>query len=254
MPRPGSSASCSKWLGWPLHESRPSTATTRSSTSRTWPRSSTLSKRRAGLGSSAADRALRTTADPRALCQYCLVPLTRSIDEWPVSVRRLWTGHSAPPARRSQERAADIFLRQGWAVDWSGQGSVKEIQARWSQTTLREALARDAEVDLKKLRAMATDRAAALRRFVTSEPIDPSNVSAAAAASQNVIDLKQRRHSINSELAPFRPSIRTTNTSTSLGDRIRTATDVHRLKTTGVGRRRISVPNVPPRTRSGPSA
>ncbi len=103
-------------------------------------------------------------------------------------------------AKSLAERATQAFLKQGWAVDWSGNGSVREIEARWSAQTLRDALLRDAEIDIKKQRAIAVERVVALRRIVTTDPVDPSNVSAGSSASQLVVDLKQRRHKINTEL------------------------------------------------------
>jgi hypothetical protein len=140
-------------------------------------------------------------------------------------------------ARGLAERASQIFLKQGWAVDWSGNGSVKEIEARWSSQTLQEALRRDAEADIAKLRAIASERVVGLRRTLTKDPVDPSNMSAASSASQLVVDLKQRRHKLNSELSTLRAQYSDSeHLLESLIHRIRTATDVHRLKTTGVGR------------------
>ncbi len=140
-------------------------------------------------------------------------------------------------ARGLAERASQAFLKQGWAVDWSGNGSVKEVEARWSGTTLRKALLRDAEIDLANQRSMAVERVVALRKTVTTDPIDAANMTAPSSASQLVIDLKQRRHGLNSDLGMLRAQ-HTDNDHLleSLSHRIRTATDVHRLKTTGVGR------------------
>ena len=140
-------------------------------------------------------------------------------------------------ARALAERASHTFLKQGWAVDWSGNGSVKEIEARWSKRTLREALQRDAEIDITKQRGIAVERVVTLRRILTKDPVDPANMSAAASASQLVVDLKQRRHKLNSELRTLREQYSNSeHLLDSLLHRIRTATDVHRLKTTGVGR------------------
>jgi AAA domain-containing protein len=140
-------------------------------------------------------------------------------------------------ARGLAERATQLFLKQGWAVDWSGSGSVKEIEARWSSETLQSALQRDANVDIAKMRDIAIERLGTLRRILTKDPVDPSNVSASSSASQLVVDLKQRRHKLNSELRTLRGQYSDSeHLLDSLVHRIRTATDVHRLKTTGVGR------------------
>ena len=88
-----------------------------------------------------------------------------------------------------------------------------------------------------KQRSIAVERIVALRRILTKDPIDPANMSAAASASQLVVDLKQRRHKLNSELRTLREQhSESEHLLDSLLHRIRTATDVHRLKTTGVGR------------------
>jgi DNA repair exonuclease SbcCD ATPase subunit len=140
-------------------------------------------------------------------------------------------------ARLLADQVSQTFLKQGWAVDWAGGGSLKEIEARWSALTLREALARDAEVDIKKLRNIAADRVVVLRRIVTTDPVDPSNLSAGSSVSQLVVDLKQRRHTLNAELRTLRGQhAESQHLYDSLLQRIQTATDVHRLKTTGVGR------------------
>ena len=140
-------------------------------------------------------------------------------------------------ARALAGRASETFLKQGWAVDWSGNGSVKEIEARWSKQTLREALQRDAEIDIMKQRRIAVEHLVALRRTLTKDAIDPANMSAAASASQLVVDLKQRRHKLNSEFRTLQEQYSDSeHLLESLLHRIRTATDVHRQKTTGVGR------------------
>ena len=140
-------------------------------------------------------------------------------------------------ARALAERASQTFLKQGWAVDWSGNGSVSEIEVRWSKQTLREALQRDARIDIGKQRGSAVERVIALRRILTKDPVDPANMSASASASQLVVDLKQRRHELNAELRTLRGQYSDSeHLLDSLQHRIRTATDVHRLKTTGVGR------------------
>jgi hypothetical protein len=122
-------------------------------------------------------------------------------------------------------------------VEWSGNGSVKEILARWSSQTIQAALQQGADVSIAKALTAARQRLVVLREKLTKQPIDPSNVTAAPSASQSVIDLKQRRHRMNSELRTSRGQYSDTkHTLVSLDHRIRSATDVHRLKTTGVGR------------------
>jgi hypothetical protein len=140
-------------------------------------------------------------------------------------------------ARTIADRVNAVFARRGWGVEWSGFGSVEEILARWSLRTLLEALRQDADADLAAQRVLLTQRAEVLRRGLTSDPIDPANVSAHASASQKVIELKRRRHGLSDELSTLRIQYdQTEELLSSLEHRIHSADDVLRLKTTGVGR------------------
>lgn len=140
-------------------------------------------------------------------------------------------------ARTIADRVNALLLRHGWSVDWSGHGSVGEILTRWSLRTLRDALLQDAEVDLAVQRVSLSKRAEVLRKALTSDPIDPADASAPAAASQDAIDLKRRRHELSDELGTLRVQhAQTAELVSSLEHRIHAAGDVLRLKATGVGR------------------
>ena len=140
-------------------------------------------------------------------------------------------------ARALAERISKAFLKRGWRVEWSGNGSIGEILTRWSSRTLRNLLSEAANVDLSARRVLLDERVEALRRLLTSEPIDPANVSAPAEASQRVIQLKQTRHQQNRELNTLRTQHeQTVELLTSLDHRIQAASDLLRLKMTGVGR------------------
>jgi hypothetical protein len=67
-------------------------------------------------------------------------------------------------ARTLADRVQHTMLRRGWAVDWSGGGSVQEIEGRWSALSIRGALLRDAKIDLDAQRRLINDRIAALRK------------------------------------------------------------------------------------------
>lgn len=174
----------------------------------------------------------------REIAVEFLLGATAALDQR-VSRQRTATreGSLRASARVLAERANQVFHRQGWAVEWSGNGSVKEILSRWSSHSIKEILLQNAEVDMPKSLAAARERLAVLRDKLTHQPIDASNVSAAPSASQIVIDLKQKRHRMNSDLRTLRVRFSDTqHTLQSLDHRIRSATDVFRLKTTGVGR------------------
>ncbi len=140
-------------------------------------------------------------------------------------------------ARALSERISNAFLRRGWRVEFSGHGSVDDILTRWSSRTLRALLSDEANVDLGARRATLNKRVEALRRMLTSEPIDPANVSAPAEASQRVIQLKQARHTQSRDLNTLRTQHgQTAELLKSLEHRIHAASDLLRLKTTGIGR------------------
>jgi hypothetical protein len=140
-------------------------------------------------------------------------------------------------ARELAERVVRAFLARGWRVDWSGNGPLDVVISRWSARRLRDALADEANVDFPSTRAMLDDRAEKLRNALTKAPIDASNATTAAAASQRVVELKGNRHRLNAELN----SLRTQHSETSvllasLEHRIQSASDLLRLKKSGVGR------------------
>lgn len=114
---------------------------------------------------------------------------------------------------------------------------MSEILTRWSPRSLRQVLHDEANVDLSARRTQLNDKVAALRRQLTSGPVDPNSMSAPAEASQRVIQLKQARHKQNGDLNVLRTQhSQTEELLTSLEHRIHAATDLLRLKTTGVGR------------------
>lgn len=128
-----------------------------------------------------------------------------------------------------------FFLRNGWTVDWTAGGSLAEIVVRWERIKLHEALKRDAAVDLHEERKLYADTAEeVLNRLLENDGDEFRN--APAGASQRVIELKQALHSLNAALADTRiQRLDAEDLLGSLKHRIQAATDVLRLKTTGVG-------------------
>ena len=140
-------------------------------------------------------------------------------------------------ARGISKRVQAVFQRNGWNVEWSGNGSVQQILTRWSGVTLGEALSREADVDLARERIWLTELTERQRKVLTTDPVDVANAATPIGASQRVIDLKERRHRINADLASVRVQRKDTeDLRVSLEHRIRTAKDVLRLKKTGIGR------------------
>jgi hypothetical protein len=140
-------------------------------------------------------------------------------------------------ARQIAERVSATFLRRGWRVEWSGNGSLSDILTRWASRTVREALKQDANIDLSVEEESLKAVAERFRKALTTEPIDSSDASVPAATSQRVIDLKNRRHELSEELHSMRVQRElAAGLDANLEHRIMAASDLLRLKTTGVGR------------------
>lgn len=140
-------------------------------------------------------------------------------------------------ARGIASRIDLVLRRSGWALEWSANGSLREIEARWSSKTLKQALLSGGHVDLAKERVALTKMTESLREALTKGTLDPSNMSAPVTVSQRVVDLKSRRHELNSDLRTLTQQREATEQLLdSLEHRLLSATDVHRWKATGVGR------------------
>lgn len=140
-------------------------------------------------------------------------------------------------ARTIADQVTAFLLRHGWDTNWSGFGSVQDIVTRWSSRTIREVLLQDKDVDLVVRRKSLEDQATVLRRALTTDPIDPADVSAASAVSQKVVELKEHRHGLNEELRTLQTQHSAFKELVSaIAHRMHAANDVLRLKTTGVGR------------------
>jgi hypothetical protein len=140
-------------------------------------------------------------------------------------------------AHNIADRIKAFIQRHGWEVEWSGYGSVEDVVTRWSLRTLRDVLLQESNVNLVARRTALEDQAHALRRALTTDTIDPANLSSVPAVSQKAVDLKRRRHELNEELRTLRTQHdEFEELVSSLEHRIEAASDVLRLKTTGVGR------------------
>ena len=134
-------------------------------------------------------------------------------------------------------QAMDFMMRRGWRVQWSSHGSLKEIVLRWSTRKFRDALKKDASVDIETRRRVVTERIGKLRDELTKQPIDTADTSASVAVSQRVIQLKEQRHALNRDLHTLRTQRDQAGLLIdSLGHRLLAANDLLRLKKTGVGR------------------
>jgi hypothetical protein len=140
-------------------------------------------------------------------------------------------------ARNIAERVMSLVERRDWHVDWSGGGSIDDILKRWTRRSLRQALKDEANVDLSAKISDLSDRAERLRKALTTDGVDRHNASAPAEVSQRAIGLKQRRHTLNESLSTLRiQKEQADELIASLDHRIQSASDLLRLKVTGVGR------------------
>ena len=140
-------------------------------------------------------------------------------------------------ARTISDQVGAVFRKHGWRVDWSSNGTIENVVARWSSRTLRETLNQEANVDLPARYALLNKRIDQLRDSLTKQPLDPSDSSAPVAASQAVIELKEDRHRMNGELHALRiQGELAEELVASFNHRIQAASDLLRLKSTGIGR------------------
>jgi DNA repair exonuclease SbcCD ATPase subunit len=140
-------------------------------------------------------------------------------------------------ARNIAERVTALAERRDWNLDWSGGGSLEDIVKRWTKRTLSEAFKHDANVDLPARISDLSARAEKLRQALRTDGVDRHNGSAPAEASQRTIELKRRRHTMNESLNTLRiQRDQTDELIGTLDHRIQSASDLLRLKETGVGR------------------
>lgn len=156
-------------------------------------------------------------------------------------IDRVKAGQRANELKESSRLLADQvneeMLRRGWRLDWSSHGSLSDVVARWSKHTLLATLKTESSMDLASRRREIDERIKKLSKALTSEPIDLNMKSAPMAASQKSIELKRQRHVLNQDLSALNAQLReTTGLIDSVDHRIHAASDLLRLKKTGVGR------------------
>lgn len=140
-------------------------------------------------------------------------------------------------SRLIAEQVNEEMLRRGWRVDWSSHGSLSDVVARWSKQSLAATLKKESSVDIAVRQKDVDERIKKLSKALTTEPIDLNMKTAPVAASQKSVDLKRQRHVLNQDLSTLNAQLReTTGLIDSLEHRIHAASDLLRLKKTGVGR------------------
>lgn len=134
-------------------------------------------------------------------------------------------------------QTVEFFREQGWDLKWSTFGSPADIAKRWSARSLATIAREDFHMDPAAERARLEATIAALRKALSSDPIGSLEAAPSSQASQQVVELKTRRHQLRStlrdsrmQLADQRALLLTTE------HRIHSSKDVLRLKTLGIGR------------------
>lgn len=134
-------------------------------------------------------------------------------------------------------QVAALFGKQGWIYNWSAHGSVSDIGKRWAARTLFDIARGEFHFDPDKELTDLRRRADALREVLGRGKLDPVDTSAASNASQAVIDLKTRSHSLRQELRTARiQQQEQRQLADSLEHRVHSAKDILRLKREGIGR------------------
>ncbi|WP_263385954.1 hypothetical protein [Granulicella arctica] len=134
-------------------------------------------------------------------------------------------------------RVNALFSARGWGVSWSSHGTISSIAKRWRESSLLETLKAGASVDLDARITSLASRIVNLRKALTTDPIDPNDLSTMAAVSQQAIELKNERHRLNVDLNALKLQRKqAAELGGSLDGRIQSAVDLLRLKSTGVGR------------------
>lgn len=151
---------------------------------------------------------------------------------------------SAHAARLKAEASAlasqitSLFVRNGWITNtWSDHGSISTIANRWGAQTLINSLKKELNVDLAKEQASLRDRAETLRKQLTQGHLDSNSARASSDVSQAVVELKDQRHKRREELRILRRQhSEQQELLANIEHRLRSARDVFRLKTEGIGR------------------
>ena len=175
------------------------------------------------------------------ISQIAVEYLLGAMDSLNSRVARLKAGQRAAELKESAkiiaEQLNDEMLRYGWRIEWSSHGSLAEIANRWSKRTLKATLKDEVFVDLSSRRNDLDKKIDVLREALTTRPVDTNSSPAIADTSQKVINLKKKRHELSQDLAIFNSQLREAfNLVETIEHRVHAASDLLRLKTTGVGR------------------
>ena len=131
-----------------------------------------------------------------------------------------------------------LFHRNGWITEiWSERGSIPSLIKRWGAQTLTDSVKTECNVDLSKQQVALREKADKLRNHLTQGHLDPQSAITPGAASQAVVELKEKCHKRREELKILqRQQSDQQELYDNIDHRLHSARDVLRLKKDGVGR------------------
>lgn len=134
-------------------------------------------------------------------------------------------------------RVEEFFKERGWTISWSARGSTGDVANRWSSGTLSEIARRDFNMDVGSERQRLNQRLKALRDTLTNVPRDAAHRAPASQASQDVIELKTRRHETRGQLRDARLQLEEQQSLLeTIEHRTASSKDILKLKLKGIGR------------------
>lgn len=140
-------------------------------------------------------------------------------------------------AEKIRERVESFFSAQGWTLAWSTRGASTEIAKRWGDAKLSEIARRDFNMNVPAERERITKRLASLRESLAKMPAGASDRGPASQASQEVVELKTKRHEHREELRQALLQLAEQQSLLeTIEHRITSSKDVLKLKVQGIGR------------------
>jgi DNA repair exonuclease SbcCD ATPase subunit len=140
-------------------------------------------------------------------------------------------------AEKLSERVVEFFGARGWTLKWSTHGAAVDVAKRWGARALSEVARDEFNMDAAAERRRLDGRIVSLRAALASQPPGTADLSPASQASQQVVELKTKRHELRGELRDARMQLADQQgLLTTIEHRIHSSKDVFRLKTHGIGR------------------
>ncbi len=140
-------------------------------------------------------------------------------------------------AEELSARVVELCRAQGWTMTWSSHGKPVDIVKRWSGSPLSEVVRDHFNMDVAAEGRRLNDRITALRASLALTPKGASDLGPASQASQEVVELKTKRHELRVTLREARLQLADHHALlATIEHRSQSSKDVLRLKREGIGR------------------